>query len=110
MIDKLIKTYLVKKVDAKILEEKFLQIDGNKIRYLESGNSEKILVLIHGLGASAERWDQVIPLFADEYRVVVPDLIGFGHSDKPMVDYTPDFFSEFLEKFFDATGYCPVQT
>ena len=83
-----------------MLEEKFLQIDGNKIRYLESGDSKKTLVLIHGLGASAERWDQVIPLFADEFRVVVPDLVGFGYSDKPLVDYTTEFFSKFLEKFF----------
>ena len=82
-----------------MVEEKFLQIDGHKIRYLESGNSKKTLVLIHGLGASAERWDQVIPLFSDEYRVVVPDLIGFGYSDKPLVDYTPEFFSNFLDKF-----------
>jgi len=86
-----------------MVEEKFLQIDGNKIRYLESGDSEKTLVLIHGLGASAERWDQVIPLFADEFRVVVPDLVGFGYSDKPLVDYTTEFFSEFLEKFFVAS-------
>jgi len=83
-----------------MVEEKFLQIDGNKIRYLESGDSKKTLVLIHGLGASAERWDQVIPLFADEFRVVVPDLVGFGYSDKPLVDYTTEFFSKFLEKFF----------
>ena len=85
------------------MEEKFLQIDENKIRYLESGNSEKTLVLIHGLGASAERWDKVIPIFAENYRVLVPDLIGFGYSDKPLVDYTPDFFSDFLKRFFTAT-------
>ncbi len=87
-------------MDAKIVQEKFLQVDGNKIRYLESGDSKNTLVLIHGLGASAERWDQVIPLFADDFRVIVPDLIGFGYSDKPMVDYTPEFFSDFLDKFF----------
>ncbi|MBT8242787.1 MAG: alpha/beta hydrolase [Nitrosopumilus sp.] len=86
------------------MEEKFLQIDGNKIRYLESGNSKNTLVLIHGLGASAERWSHVIPLFSDSFRVVVPDLIGFGHSDKPTVDYTPDFFSDFLENFFSQSG------
>ncbi len=86
-----------------MLEEKFLQIDGNKIRYLESGDSKKTLVLVHGLGASAERWDQVIPLFADEFRVVVPDLIGFGYSDKPLVDYTPEFFSDFLQRFLIAS-------
>ena len=87
-----------------MVEEKFLQIDGNKIRYLESGNSKKTLVLIHGLGASAERWDQVIPLFSDDYCVIVPDLIGFGYSDKPLVDYTTEFFSNFLEQFFITSG------
>jgi len=87
-----------------MVEERFIQIDGNKIRYLESGNSKKTLVLIHGLGASAERWSQVIPLFAEQFRVVVPDLIGFGYSDKPLVDYTPAFFLDFLEKFFVATN------
>jgi pimeloyl-ACP methyl ester carboxylesterase len=87
-----------------MMEERFTQVDGNKIRYLESGNSKKTLVLIHGLGASAERWSQVIPLFAEQFRVVVPDLIGFGYSDKPLVDYTPAFFLDFLEKFFVATN------
>ena len=86
------------------MEEKFLQIDENKIRYLESGNSKKILVLIHGLGASAERWEKVIPLFAKHFRVIIPDLIGFGYSDKPLADYTLDFFSSFLEKFFAAAN------
>jgi len=100
----LTKTYLVSTIDAKIVEEKFLQIDGNKIRYLESGDSKQTLVLVHGLGASAERWEHVIPLFADNFRIIVPDLIGFGLSDKPQVDYTPEFFSEFLEKFFVASG------
>ena len=86
------------------MEEKFLRIDENDIRYLESGSSKKTLVLIHGLGASAERWDKVIPLFSKHFRVIIPDLIGFGYSDKPLADYTLDFFSSFLEKFFAAAN------
>jgi len=86
------------------VEEKFLQIDENEIRYLESGNSKKTLVLIHGLGASSERWEKVIPLFAKHFRVIIPDLIGFGYSDKPLADYTMEFFSSFLENFFTATN------
>ena len=89
---------------AKTVEEKFLQIDGNKIRYLESGSSKNNLVLLHGLGASAERWLDVIPYFSKNFRLIVPDLIGFGLSDKPLVDYTPEFFSDFLEKFFAQIG------
>ena len=84
--------------------EKSVEINGSKIHYLEEGNSENILLLLHGLGASAERWEYVIPLFAKKFRVIVPDLIGFGYSDKPMVDYTTDYFSEFLYKFVDKLG------
>jgi len=86
------------------MDEKFINIDGNKIRYLEAGGFKKTIVLIHGLGASAERWEFVIPLFNKQYSVIVPDLIGFGYSDKPLVDYTSDFFSNFLANFLEKIG------
>lgn len=86
------------------MEEKFITVGGNRIRYLVSGSSKKTLVLVHGLGASADRWARVIPLFAKTFRVVVPDLLGFGHSDRPSIDYTLEFFSDFLEDFFTHTG------
>ena len=85
-----------------MLQENFIKVGGNTIRYLESGDSKKTLVLIHGLGASAERWSGVIPIFAKNYHVIVPDLIGFGYSDKPLVDYTPSFFSDFISDFFET--------
>ena len=83
---------------------KTTEIDGSKIRYFEVGTSKKTLLLLHGLGASAERWQEVIPLFAKKFRVIVPDLIGFGYSDKPMVDYTTDYFAEFVSKFVNEIG------
>ena len=86
------------------MNEKTIEIDGNTIRYVEEGNSTKNLLLIHGLGASAERWEHVIPQFAKNYRVLVPDLIGFGLSDKPVVDYTTDYLSEFIRKFLKKLG------
>ena len=42
---------------------------------------KKILVLIHGLGASAERWEYVIPELSKKYTVIAPDLPEFGYSD-----------------------------
>jgi len=39
-------------------------------------------------------------LFTNDFHVIVPDLVGFGYSDKPITDYTIDFFSNFLEKIF----------
>ncbi len=83
---------------------KTVEIDGNNIRYLDEGTSEDTLLLLHGLGASAERWEDVIPLFAKKFKVIVPDLIGFGYSDKPMIDYTTDYFTEFISKFLDKVG------
>jgi pimeloyl-ACP methyl ester carboxylesterase len=86
------------------VQENFIQVDGNKIRYLETGHSKNTLVLVHGLGASAERWSHAIPYLAKDYHLIIPDLIGFGYSDKPLVDYTTDYFSDFLGKFLDSTG------
>ena len=83
---------------------KTTEIDNNKIRYFEKGTSKDTLLLLHGLGASAERWEDVIPLFTKKFRVIVPDLIGFGYSDKPIVDYTTDYFAEFISKFVDKVG------
>ena len=83
---------------------KTTEIDGNKIRYFEEGTSKNTLLLLHGLGASAERWEDVIPLFAKKFKVIVPDLIGFGYSDKPTIDYTTDYFAEFMSKFVEKVG------
>ena len=86
---------------AERMNEKFISLDSHKIRYLESGKGDDTIVLIHGLGASAERWEFVIPEFSKNHHVIVPDLIGFGHSDKPLVDYTTEFFTDFLSGFLD---------
>lgn len=86
------------------MQEEFISVDGNKIRYLKAGSSKKNLVLIHGLGASAERWEYVIPKFSENFSVFVPDLIGFGYSDKPNVDYTTDYFAKFVSSFLKTMG------
>ena len=89
---------------VQLMKEKFVTVGKHQIRYLESGDSKKTLVLVHGLGASGDRWARVIPLFAKNFHVVAPDLIGFGRSDKPSEDYTLEFFSNFLNDFFEHTG------
>ncbi|MGQ0605891.1 MAG: alpha/beta fold hydrolase [Candidatus Nitrosotenuis sp.] len=86
------------------MQEKFVIVEGNRIRYLKAGSSKRNLVLIHGLGASAERWDLVITSFSKHFTVYVPDLIGFGLSDKPTVDYTTEFFARFVSQFLDELG------
>lgn len=86
------------------MKEKFVKVGANKIRYLEEGASDDNILLVHGLGASAERWTRVIPHLSKKYHLIIPDLIGFGFSDKPSVDYTPDFFSQFIFDFLNTLG------
>ena len=86
---------------------KMTHINGFSIRYLDYdnvkhlSNKAKVLLLLHGIGASAERWLPVVPGLSRYFRVVIPDIIGFGYSDKPTVEYTMDFFLSFLQKFLD---------
>lgn len=86
------------------MQEEFVNVDGNKIRYIKTGSSKNTLVLIHGLGASAERWEPVLSYFGNQYTVIVPDLIGFGYSDKPNTDYTSEFFAGFVSSFVETLG------
>src|ERR671933_1142271 len=77
-------------------------VNGYAIRYLDYGSHDrKPLLLLHGIGASAERWVRVIPTLSKYFRVIVPDIIGFGYSDKPTVEYTMDFFIKFFEDFLE---------
>ncbi len=86
------------------MQTKFADVWGYKIRYLEEGDSKKNVILLHGLGGSAERWLKVIPLLSSKYRVIAPDMIGYGHSDKPSVDYTIEFFAKYLSGFINSLG------
>lgn len=61
----------------------------HRIAYHRAGNGPPIL-LLHGLGGSADFWQPLIATLASSYTLIVPDLLGFGFSDKPDdVVYTP---------------------
>lgn len=87
---------------------KNIHVHGNKIRYHDYNDSslkkKETLVLLHGIGASAERWSKVIPFFYEHFRMIVPDIIGFGYSDKPTVEYNMPFFVKFLKDFLNSLG------
>ena len=83
---------------------KLIDVNGYTIRYLRYANlkasrKEGTLVLLHGIGASADRWSSVAPTLSRYYQLIIPDIVGFGYSDKPTVEYTIDFFVKFFEDF-----------
>ena len=65
--------------------ENFIEVDGIRMHYVdENKNAEKVLVLVHGEPTWGYLYRNIIPtLVKAGYRVIVPDLIGFGKSDKP---------------------------
>src|SRR5215472_500767 len=78
--------------------DKFVTVYGAKIHYVEAG-SGATLVLIHGLADDVTIWDSVIPALSGRFRVIALDQIGFGRSDKPLLNYRVSTFVDFLDGF-----------
>lgn len=64
------------------LEERFLTVDGLRIRYVRKGAGPS-LILLHGLGSSIYSWSGVLDGLARHHDIVALDLPGFGSSDQP---------------------------
>src|SRR5689334_510124 len=77
---------------------KEITVFGQKIHYVEAGSGPTV-ILLHGLGGSTQAWMFNIAPLAEKYHVVVPDQIGFGKSDKPMVNYRIRTYVDFLDQF-----------
>ena len=60
---------------------KFKSSDGN-INFIDQGEGE-VIVLLHGVPTSAWLYRKMIPILAQTYRVIAPDMLGFGSSDSP---------------------------
>uniref|UniRef100_A0A7R9U128 AB hydrolase-1 domain-containing protein n=1 Tax=Pinguiococcus pyrenoidosus TaxID=172671 RepID=A0A7R9U128_9STRA len=71
-----------------------ITVDGNNCVYAAMGKEDAPLIfLVHGFGASKYHWRYQMPYLAEQgFRVVAPDLLGFGESDKPITQYTPELW------------------
>jgi pimeloyl-ACP methyl ester carboxylesterase len=79
---------------------------GARIRFVEIGDGPP-LVLVHDYLASHAEWDDVLPRLAQHFRVIAPDLPGFGESEKPPPSryrYDFDAFCESLADLIAAVG------
>jgi len=80
-------------------EEKTIAVFGQAIKYWDVG-SGPVVVLVHGLGSAKDLdWARVVAPLSQKYRLLVPDQIGFGHSDKPLLDYKIQTYVDFLNEF-----------
>lgn len=86
------------------LELKEITVDEHRIPYLEGGRGEPLL-LLHGFGAEKDHWTPIAKFLTPHFRVIAPDLPGFGYSTRrPESNYGLDSQLERIEKFAAAVG------
>ena len=83
-------------------------VDGLTVFYREAGASDApTLVLLHGFPSASHMFRELIPLLADRFHLVAPDLPGFGKSDMPPrgdFDYTFEHITDVIDRLTDVLG------
>lgn len=83
-------------------------VDGVSIFYREAGAADApTLLLLHGFPSASHMFRDLIPLLADRFHVVAPDLPGFGQSDMPARDgftYSFDRIAAVIDRFTEVVG------
>jgi len=87
---------------------RYQQADGVNIFYREAGDPAlPVLLLLHGFPTSSHQFRDLIPLLADKFHIIAPDLPGFGFTDVPAernYQWTFDAFGQTLTALVDALG------
>lgn len=89
-------------------EVEYVELHGERIAYREAGHGDEVVVLIHGMAGCSDTWQAIIPQLARSMRVIAPDLLGHGRSDKPRTDYSLGAFAAGLRDLFDELGLSRV--
>src|SRR5580698_4893752 len=83
-----------------------VEADGVQVFYREAGDPKApVVLLLHGFPTSSFMYRELIPRLADHYRVIAPDLPGFGFTEVPekrKYTYTFDALAKTIQAFTDA--------
>src|SRR5216683_5449936 len=83
-------------------------VDGQAVFYREAGASDApTLVLLHGFPSASHMFRELIPLLADRFHIIAPDLPGFGKSDMPArgeFDYTFEHITDVIDRLTEMLG------
>ena len=89
-------------VEAPAAEPRFVKVGRGRIFHYDVGSGEPV-VLLHGYNHHSEAWVRNIgPLAAAGWRVIAPDLPGFGRSGVPRMSYSPAGYGRFVVAFLEA--------
>jgi pimeloyl-ACP methyl ester carboxylesterase len=88
---------------------KTANVDGLNVFYREAGNPGfPKLLLLHGFPTSSHMFRELIPLLADQFHLIAPDLPGFGKTDLPprsQFNYTFENIANVIDRFTEAVGF-----
>ena len=95
-------------VPSTVIRYRTINVDGVRIFYREAGAQESpALLLLHGFPTASHMFRDLIPQLADRFRLIAPDLPGFGQSDMPSRDnfpYTFDNLARVIDQFTEQVG------
>ncbi len=81
----------------------YMEVLGSRIHYVDEGQGDPVLFL-HGNPTWSYLWRNIIPYVAPHARVIAPDLIGMGRSDKPDIEYRFPDHLRFVKGFIEHLG------
>lgn len=80
-------------------DTKFIKVNNYDIAYVDEGNSENVLLFIHGLGSYLKAWNRNIPELKNYFRCIAIDLPGYGKSSKQIHSGDVSFYVGIINKF-----------
>ncbi len=85
-------------------------VNGTQLSYLDTGGDGMPVLLIHAFPLSSKMWDSQIEALGSRFRLIAPDLKGFGSSDAPedRSSYSMDSYAEDLNGLLDHLGLARV--
>jgi len=84
------------------LDTAFVDVKGAKIRFAKIGQGEPVLFL-HGFPETLQTWRLILPDIAKKFQAIALDLKGFGYSDKPQGDYSPQGMADFVKDYMEVS-------
>jgi pimeloyl-ACP methyl ester carboxylesterase len=92
-----------------VIEYRTANVDDVEVFYREAGTADSPkLLLLHGFPSASHMFRDLIPLLADRFHIIAPDLPGFGRSDMPprtRFKYTFDNIAGVIDRFTEVVGF-----
>jgi pimeloyl-ACP methyl ester carboxylesterase len=89
-------------MEEKTPEDQYVKVGNINTRFRTAGDKGTTVILVHGIGDAVETWDSNINVLAEHHRIYALDMVGFGRSDKPLVQPSLPFGAQFVSDFMET--------